>query len=100
MLLGAGLLAAAYAAYARTADRVQYTVRGYEIVDDRVSTIRFEVHEDEPVRCRVHAVDRDKTEVGSVALVADPDVVTRATLTTTARAATVEVVTCRPVAQP
>lgn len=100
VLLGAALVAAAYAAYTRTADRVQYTVRSYEIVDDRVSTIRFEVHEDEPVRCRVHAIDRDKTEVGSLIVVAEPDVVVEVTVPTTARAATVEVVTCRAVASP
>jgi hypothetical protein len=100
VLLGTGLLAGAFAAYQRTADRVQYTVRAYEVVDDRVATISFEVHEDDPVRCRVHALDRDKTEVGTLTLEAAPDVVTKATLATTARAATVEVVTCRPVVQP
>ena len=97
-LLGIGLLAFSYAAWRHTSSgRTGVTVLGYDVVDDHVVEVRFEVRKagTSAVVCVVRARDRDGVEVGSEDVRVGPDVaVVTHRLTTTRRAASGEVTGC------
>ncbi|MGI4895273.1 MAG: DUF4307 domain-containing protein [Janthinobacterium lividum] len=78
-----------------------FTEIGHSVVDDSTAEIRFSVTREagQAVRCTVHALDADSSEVGLLqvdvaASTSDADVQETAEVKTTARAVTVEVVSC------
>jgi len=102
-VLGLALLLGTYAAWDRySSGRVPFSVRGYEVVDDRTVEIRFEVHKapSSTVTCFLRALGTEKQVVGSEEVEVGPsdDAPVRVThrLATSARAVTGEVSRCRP----
>ena len=104
VVFGALLVALAYVAFNRFSNgRVRYAVLSYRVVSDTSVQVSFEVRKRpaSSVVCRVRALDRAGSEVGSEQVrvgPADTEAVTIVqTLTTTRRAATGDVVGCLPV---
>jgi len=101
--LGLALLVGTYAAWDRySSGRVPFTLRGYDVLDDRTVELRFEVHKapSSTVTCFVRALGTEKQVVGSQAVEVGPSddapVLVTHRLTTSARAVTGEVTRCRP----
>ncbi len=95
------LLAFAYFGYSRySTGRTGFGLLGYQVVDDTMVEITFEVHKplNDTVRCAVVARDRSNTTVGARDVTVgpadrDPVRVTER-FVTSARAATVDVTAC------
>ena len=99
-LLLAALTAGAYWAFAHArSDQIDFGTTAYKVLSDTSVTVSFEVHKaaDRSATCRVEAVDRDGSVVGSVdvGVGRGARVTMSRQLTTTARATTALVSGCR-----
>ena len=105
--LGALVVGGIYTLYLqRTAGRIPYEVRGYEVLSDTTVRVDFEVRlgDGERGECKVRARGRDGGETGAQVIPVGPGtgrvLVTSFELTTRSRASTGEVAGCRPLQQP
>jgi hypothetical protein len=103
VLLVVALAGLSFFAYRHYADaRTPFQNTGYRVVSDTSVEVQFSVSKErgDTVQCQLAARDADQTEVGSLLVTLGPDeagtVDRTETVTTTARAALGEVLSCRP----